>query len=192
MFRLARSTKSITRLTIPKRRWRQTSLRTLSVFLLIIGRSDSVRIDRKVQRIRNEQDAVAEIRKMERRLRNATGNRYCACRTLGFSRSLFMEFNWIAAGSRTRAWYALKDLPDLEWLELGGTEITDDGLEHLGALTDLERLELGGTQVTDAGLEHLNWHPQPEIPDPSGTPRPLPKVSGNSSEFYRIAGSIVS
>ena len=40
-------------------------------------------------------------------------------------------------------------------LELGDTQITDAGLEHLKGLTSLQILGLAGTQVTDAGVKDL-------------------------------------
>jgi hypothetical protein len=39
--------------------------------------------------------------------------------------------------------------------DLGFTQITDAGLEHLEGLTNLEVLLLDGTRATDAGLMHL-------------------------------------
>ena len=72
----------------------------------------------------------------------------------------------------------LKSIPEVIWLNLAGTEISDDGLKsldgmpleklhlektkigdaglaHLKSFKDLEYLNLYGTKVTDAGLEHL-------------------------------------
>ena len=49
----------------------------------------------------------------------------------------------------------LKGLPQLQRLDLGKTKITDRGLECLEGLTQLRQLELACTNVTDAGLEHL-------------------------------------
>lgn len=49
----------------------------------------------------------------------------------------------------------LKHLKDLVNLNLRGTEITDDGLEHLSGITSLARLHLEKTAVTDKGLVHL-------------------------------------
>ena len=43
----------------------------------------------------------------------------------------------------------------VSWLCLGGTQVTDAGLEYLNGLTNLKKLWLNNTQVTDAGLEHL-------------------------------------
>ena len=51
------------------------------------------------------------------------------------------------------AW--LDKLPQLKWLDLSDTQITDAGLIHLQGLSQLESLDLSDTQVTDAGLIHL-------------------------------------
>lgn len=48
----------------------------------------------------------------------------------------------------------LAGLP-LQKLHLERTKIGDDGLQHLKSFTDLTYLNLYDTQVTDAGLEHL-------------------------------------
>lgn len=50
---------------------------------------------------------------------------------------------------------ALKDIPNLVELDLGGTTVTDAGLAHLAGLKNLVRLQLEKTKVTDAGLAHL-------------------------------------
>ena len=49
----------------------------------------------------------------------------------------------------------LKDLSQLKALDLRRTGVTDAGLEHLGALRNLEELYLSGTEVTDTGLGQL-------------------------------------
>ncbi len=49
----------------------------------------------------------------------------------------------------------IKDLPQLQSLNLSGTKVTDVGLEHLKGLTRLQTLYLWGTHVTDAEMEHL-------------------------------------
>ncbi len=49
----------------------------------------------------------------------------------------------------------LKNLTELERLNLADTRITDAGLAHLKNLTALKRLNLEVTQITDAGLAHL-------------------------------------
>ena len=45
--------------------------------------------------------------------------------------------------------------PKLEWLDLGGTRVTDTGLKHLKGLTKLKWLDLRGTDVTDEGVNTL-------------------------------------
>lgn len=49
------------------------------------------------------------------------------------------------------AFVSLSDLPDLHYLDMGNTQISDASLSHL----NLKRLFLRGTMVTDAGLAHL-------------------------------------
>ena len=47
----------------------------------------------------------------------------------------------------------LKDVDGLEYVELNGTNVTNDGLQHLLPLTNLRELYLNGTAITDDGLE---------------------------------------
>jgi hypothetical protein len=49
----------------------------------------------------------------------------------------------------------LKDLKELQSLDLWGTQVTDAGIEHLKDLNGLQVLDLGGTNASDAGLEYL-------------------------------------
>ena len=49
----------------------------------------------------------------------------------------------------------LKELTNLQHLDLGATKITDAGLVHLKGLTVLRTLDLASTRITDAGLVHL-------------------------------------
>lgn len=46
--------------------------------------------------------------------------------------------------------------PNLRWLDLAGTAITDAGLAQLAAMPNLTRLHLERTQLTDAGLAHVS------------------------------------
>ena len=55
--------------------------------------------------------------------------------------------------TRTGALRALA--PQVVWLDLGGTPVTDAGLAVVSRLPHLVRLDLGRTTVTDAGLVHL-------------------------------------
>jgi YHS domain-containing protein len=45
--------------------------------------------------------------------------------------------------------------PNLSWLDLSGTKVTDSGLAALDAMPNLTRLHLERTAVTDAGLTHV-------------------------------------
>ena len=55
----------------------------------------------------------------------------------------------------------LKDLPNLRFLNLTNTQITDAGLVHLEPLKQLQTVGLTGTQVTDTGVRKL----QESLPD---------------------------
>jgi hypothetical protein len=46
-------------------------------------------------------------------------------------------------------------LTQLEWLQLGYTQVTDAGLEHLKGLNQLRALGLESTKVTDEGVKKL-------------------------------------
>jgi hypothetical protein len=54
-----------------------------------------------------------------------------------------------------RAFATVARLPNLTRLHLDRTAVTDEGLAHLRPLRQLEYLNLYGTKVTDAGLVHL-------------------------------------
>ena len=49
----------------------------------------------------------------------------------------------------------LKEMREIQQLNLTCSQVTDTGLKHLEGLTQLKVLYLGGPQVTDAGLEYL-------------------------------------
>lgn len=46
--------------------------------------------------------------------------------------------------------------PNLRWLDLAGTAVTDAGLSQLAAMPNLTRLHLERTQLTDAGLARVS------------------------------------
>ncbi len=48
----------------------------------------------------------------------------------------------------------LKSIPELIWLNLANTEITNDGLKNIASLP-LKKLHLEKTQIGDDGLQHL-------------------------------------
>jgi internalin A len=56
----------------------------------------------------------------------------------------------------------LKNLKELEWLDLSGTKLTDDGLVHLRQLTRLRALSLYRVQLSGKGLSHLGALPDLE------------------------------
>jgi uncharacterized membrane protein/YHS domain-containing protein len=45
--------------------------------------------------------------------------------------------------------------PNLRWLDLGGTGVTDSGLAHVAGMLNLTRLHLERTTISDEGLSHL-------------------------------------
>jgi hypothetical protein len=49
----------------------------------------------------------------------------------------------------------LKGFPQLEWLSLNNTAITDAGLAHVKDLKKLKTLGLADTRITDKGLDYL-------------------------------------
>jgi hypothetical protein len=49
----------------------------------------------------------------------------------------------------------LDRLTHLQWLDLGGTPVTEAVLQHIEGLNQLEALNLVGTHVTDVCLEHV-------------------------------------
>ena len=50
----------------------------------------------------------------------------------------------------------LKDLPELEFLDISNTESDDDELDHVVDCAKLRSLHLTGNKITDAGLHKLN------------------------------------
>ncbi len=62
-----------------------------------------------------------------------------------------------------------KAWPQLQALELEGTNITDAGLVHLEGLTRLKRLSLINTVITNKGLVHLKGLTQLQVLDLSAT-----------------------
>ena len=49
----------------------------------------------------------------------------------------------------------VKNLTELQFLDLEHTHVSDTGLEHLRGLTDLQHLDLRYTKVTEAGVARL-------------------------------------
>lgn len=65
----------------------------------------------------------------------------------------------------------LSATPDLEWLDLGFSQITDSGLYRLGGLSKLTTLVLGGNKLTETGLAAISGLPGLERLDLGGKQR---------------------
>ncbi len=65
----------------------------------------------------------------------------------------------------------LEGVPSLEWLDIGWSQITDTGLDHLSSLSNLRALTMGGNKLTGASLQVLRQLPQLEYLDIGGTQR---------------------
>jgi hypothetical protein len=150
--------------------WYRIRLRTL----LLFGIALSVGLGWlgiKVQPMRNELEAAAEIQNMgggvtyglsgrgdvRTRLQPEMGrttDRWIR-KLFGFHHAFANEVDLKETGVTDSDLALLKDLPHLEFLALDNTKITDDGLAHLAGLDNLLVLTLSGTQVTDAGMAHL-------------------------------------
>jgi uncharacterized membrane protein len=59
--------------------------------------------------------------------------------------------------------------PQVVWMDLRGTEVTDAGLATVGRFPHLVRLDLSGTSVSDTGLAHLGELPHLESLNLYGT-----------------------
>lgn len=70
--------------------------------------------------------------------------------------ALEVSFHLASEPITDEACAALKELPDVRWLDLRGTAVTDAMLAHLASIGTLERLHLEKTGITDAGLLHLS------------------------------------
>lgn len=64
----------------------------------------------------------------------------------------------------------LAHLKQLVELDLSGTQLRDEHLQHLPALTKLQQLQLVHTHITDSGLAHLAKLTRLELLDLSATP----------------------
>jgi Leucine-rich repeat (LRR) protein len=65
----------------------------------------------------------------------------------------------------------LSATPELEWLDLGYSQITDSGLYRLAGLTKLKTLVLGGNKLTETGLASISELPAIERLDLGGKQR---------------------
>lgn len=53
------------------------------------------------------------------------------------------------------AFSRLSRLSNLHWIDIGDTQITDEGLAFIEGMSDLEELALLNTHISNAGLRHL-------------------------------------
>jgi len=131
----------------PKRRWFQFSLRTLLVFVVVVGIGFGW-LGSKLQRAGKNREAAAEVQRVAAEIESLGG-------------MVGMEFPKPPPNRLEKLFGDpvgvphLKRLTDLQSLSLIGTQVTDAGLEHLEGLTNLERLRLANTQVTDEGAIKL-------------------------------------
>ena len=121
--------------TRPKRRWMQFSMRTM----LVVVSLSCVALAVWVVPAERQRRAIEEFQAMGGRL-NFVDNE-------GKSESFPIAF--------LRRWLPQPYFDKVEVLWLDNTEITDDGLAHMGHLIGLRVLNLDNTQITDAGLAHL-------------------------------------
>jgi hypothetical protein len=140
--------------TSPPSRWRQFSLRSLLLLILLCGIGLglwSVYIA-PYQRQRRLVEQIAELKGV------ATTETVPTSWSSIFGEGFFINIVRIEApGTQIDdAWMAnMRDVPRLRELNLSLTPIGDAGLAHVTRLEDLQSLWLGGTKVTDAGLVHI-------------------------------------
>ena len=165
--------------TKSERRWYRFSLRTLLI-VMFLSTPGLGWISVRIKRAQANRDRVApreeQMWTAAREMRKAGGyvdysidaERFPSCLELLFDdpggaddpvqRSTVhrVTFDPYANKNQTDADLEhVRAFTDIEFLEIGGSDITDAGLVHLKGLTNLKRLRLHGTSVTDAGLMHL-------------------------------------
>jgi hypothetical protein len=147
-----------------RRRTLQFNLRTLLLFVVVV----SVPLGWfawQMQKARRQREAVEAIVGMGGLVYYDCGNETTALEPPTprlLQRFLGDDFFWdvdsvscIDIDFGNQELVHVKGLSRLRGLSLGGTPITDAGLEHLKGLTKLEALSLSRTHVTDAGMKHL-------------------------------------
>lgn len=162
-------------LVIGQRRWYQFRLRTLFVVMLLACLGGGW-LGRKVHHGLQRRRAVLAFQEMGAEIMYLDYDTYwpldilvdrlvgddmlvdCVVVFLGDSQQL-TDANLVT----------IREIKELDGLDLSRTAITDAGLEHLEGLTELRTLKLEGTRVTDAGLRHLKGLTQLEELDLTGT-----------------------
>jgi len=159
-----------------QRRWFQFSLRTL----LLVITAFAVWLGWRVKLAREQEAAVEAIQALggsliyryqeEDPAYRGANNPYPVWLTefvgeeyLLSVAGVYLEGDDVGDSALLRIADHLQRLPDLRWLELRDTQVTDDGLVHVRNLRTLERLyirtseedDAAPIQITDAGLQHL-------------------------------------
>jgi len=136
----------------PKRRWYQFSLRTLLVFVLVLS-VPLAWLAMKMQKARKEREAEKAI------LKAGGVIFYDSDTSFPVPTRLHVSFvDPFRVNITDDVLVHVKELAnrgERMCLHLGGTQVTDAGLENLKGLTSLEELWLRDTNVTDAGLKYL-------------------------------------
>lgn len=151
----------------PKRRWLQFSLRTLLVFMVLVAIGLSWFASR-TQQARRQKEAVEAITKLGGWV--AYDYQFGAARKsqppepgwpeelLGkdfVRRGVAVGHNHIDSHFTDVSLENLKELHELQWMDLNGTHVTDAGLKHLEGFSRLRWLGLCGTNVTNEGVQEL-------------------------------------
>jgi len=152
----------ILRMSNPRRRWYQFSLRTLLIAMAVL----SVLLGLwmlSIARAERQRRAVRAVDRLGGSARYANvpvGESWLITqlRKTSIPRDYFDPVVEISLGNTQCSDADLRQfsrLSKLQYLQLNNTEVTDAGLLHISGLTKLERLELAHTSVTSSGLAHL-------------------------------------
>ncbi len=142
-----------------KRRWLQFSLRSLLVFTVLCAIA-AAWLGRKIERKRQEQAIVEEIRKHWGEVEYDYGkDEPESSKSLQWllGENFFSEVRVVRLIRQpaTELLQGLAELTTLRELDLRGASLTDAGLENLKGLAQLRDLNLSYNRLTDEGLRHL-------------------------------------
>jgi hypothetical protein len=128
------------------------SLRTLFVITLLAAIACGL-LRSAWDRARNEKYAVEELRKL-----GASTDDWPGWQEVLFGHDYppVVEVELRNVKQLDGAFEYLRDLTNLEHLDLGGTKTTDHHLKSLRDLAVIESLDLKGTLIRDTGLEHIS------------------------------------